>query len=79
VPRLYYSVNSKNSVNSGSDKLNAVVVRLGVVVGVSNICGYRRGVLHTLQICHAVNAVVVRLCVVGGVFSILPLNEDLPR
>ena len=39
--------------------VNAVVVRLCVVVCVSNIRGYRRGVLHTPQICHAINAVVV--------------------
>jgi hypothetical protein len=41
-----------------------VVVRLCVVGGVFHICGYRRGVLHTPQICHAVNVVVVRLYVV---------------
>jgi len=55
------------SGNSGSDNINVVVVACIFGCGVSNICGYRRGVLHTPQICHAVNAVVVRLCGVVGV------------
>jgi hypothetical protein len=34
VPRCIILFNPVNSDNSGSDKINAVVVRLGVVVGV---------------------------------------------